>query len=159
MQSCVVCPISCVVCMWACCHFPINVDWVQVQVCPSKCDGAESIPIHPPNLFHARNKTLELQYVLFYIQMVSNSQWRHSVLRSHICALCVLHCPLAVNVRSCCPHIMCQQPGCTGVTPRISCMQLFFCFIAPNVISANLNQHLFIKKCTYWDRFSWYCQM
>lgn len=93
-QNRMVCPISCVVCMWACCHSPINVDWIQVQVCPSKCYRAESIPIHPPNLFMLATKLLNYSMLSFIPKRCQNSQCRHSAVLTYLYrTLCVLRCP------------------------------------------------------------------
>lgn len=59
LQSWSACPISCAVCMRACCHSPINADWVQVQVCPSKWINTDS----STKCAHACKEALELLYV------------------------------------------------------------------------------------------------
>lgn len=140
MQNGRECPISWVVCMWARCHSPINVDWVQVLVCPSKCFRADSIASRPPKLFHARNKTHELQYTV------------HRMLDLGYCTVLYVSCFVLkqwmidpVVLRSC-VSLQCE-PGCANFIKKKINPALYFCFIVLKVNISLIKTHLFEQVC------------
>lgn len=157
VQNWIVCPISCaVLCMWACCHSPINVDWVQVQVCPSKCYGAESIPIHPPNLFElaTKNSWITVCRVSYPKNGVKFTvQTQRAVLTYLHRTLCVPRCPLAANVRSWCPlyHVSAFNTVCAWLHRchhrKKTCMRLWNKMVCYEIVlKVNVSKpHLRIK--------------
>ena len=80
--------------MWACCRSPINTNWVQVQVGPSKQRWADFWLVRPPE----RLTSFRTNHI-FYIQMGTIWQWRRTW-TAHYPALLVRYVRMVLKVKS-----------------------------------------------------------
>lgn len=144
MQNRRECPISWVVCMWARCHCPINVDWVQVLVCPSKRFRADSTASCPPKLFHARNKTHELQDTVHFMLDLRNC----TVL--YVSCFVLKQWMIDPVVLWSCVSLQCE-PGCTKFTKKKNESCIILLFYCPQS-KYQLNKNTLVRT-SMWPEF------